>query len=44
MSSGTGDLKLWYRQPPDEWVQALPLGNGRLAPWCSAALPASASS
>ncbi len=24
-------LKLWYRQPAGEWVQALPVGNGRLA-------------
>ena len=25
-----GDLKLWYKQPAQEWVEALPLGNGRL--------------
>jgi len=24
-------LKLWYRQPAAQWVQALPIGNGRLA-------------
>jgi alpha-L-fucosidase 2 len=24
-------LKLWYRQPARTWVQALPVGNGRLA-------------
>lgn len=24
------DLKLWYRQPADQWTEALPLGNGRL--------------
>ena len=24
-------LRLWYRQPAREWVQALPVGNGRLA-------------
>ena len=24
------DLKLWYRQPASEWVEALPVGNGRL--------------
>ena len=23
-------LKLWYRQPAAQWVQALPVGNGRL--------------
>lgn len=25
------DLKLWYDRPADYWVEALPLGNGRLA-------------
>lgn len=24
------DLKLWYCQPANEWVEALPIGNGRL--------------
>jgi alpha-L-fucosidase 2 len=24
------DLMLWYRQPAQEWVEALPVGNGRL--------------
>lgn len=24
------DLTLWYNQPASEWVEALPLGNGRL--------------
>src|SRR5215217_4528747 len=24
------DLKLWYKQPADEWMKALPIGNGRL--------------
>ncbi len=24
------DLRLWYRQPAGEWVEALPVGNGRL--------------
>ena len=23
-------LKLWYRQPAEKWVEALPIGNGRL--------------
>jgi alpha-L-fucosidase 2 len=23
-------MKLWYRQPADEWVEALPVGNGRI--------------
>src|SRR5262249_34556510 len=23
-------LTLWYRRPADRWLQALPLGNGRL--------------
>jgi alpha-L-fucosidase 2 len=25
------DLTLWYRQPAEKWVEALPVGNGRLA-------------
>lgn len=25
-----GDLILWYRQPAEEWTEALPIGNGRL--------------
>ncbi len=24
------DLELWYKQPASEWVEALPVGNGRL--------------
>ena len=24
------DLRLWYRQPAKIWVEALPVGNGRL--------------
>lgn len=24
------DLKLWYKQPASEWVEALPMGNSRL--------------
>lgn len=26
----TGNLKLWYDKPATEWVEALPLGNGRI--------------
>ena len=26
-----GDLRLWYRQPANDWNEALPIGNGRLA-------------
>src|SRR5215470_17144921 len=26
----TGALTLWYRQPAKEWIEALPIGNGRL--------------
>ncbi len=25
-----GDLTLWYRRPANEWIEALPVGNGRL--------------
>src|SRR6188474_2121637 len=24
------ELRLWYRQPADQWTDALPIGNGRL--------------
>ena len=24
------ELKLWYDRPASEWVEALPIGNGRL--------------
>ena len=24
------DLKLWYDKPATQWVEALPVGNGRL--------------
>ncbi|MEZ0472820.1 glycosyl hydrolase family 95 catalytic domain-containing protein [Luteimonas salinilitoris] len=27
---GADALKLWYRRPATQWVEALPLGNGRL--------------
>ena len=23
-------LKLWYEQPAKSWIEAMPLGNGRL--------------
>jgi len=26
----SGNLKLWYQQPAENWLEALPLGNGRL--------------
>jgi alpha-L-fucosidase 2 len=26
----SGSLTLWYRQPAHQWVEALPIGNGRL--------------
>ena len=29
-SSSESPLTLWYRQPAAEWVEALPVGNGRL--------------
>ena len=29
-SAPEGPLTLWYRQPAAEWVEALPVGNGRL--------------
>ena len=25
-----GALRLWYRQPAEQWTEALPIGNGRL--------------
>jgi alpha-L-fucosidase 2 len=28
--SGADELKLWYEQPAMQWVDALPIGNGRL--------------
>ena len=29
-SAESGDLKLWYTKPASQWVDALPIGNGRL--------------
>src|SRR5690606_35714996 len=29
-SAFSQDLKLWYKQPADKWVEALPVGNGRI--------------
>ena len=26
----TEELTLWYEQPADEWMKAIPIGNGRL--------------
>ena len=26
----TSNLTLWYSKPAQEWIQALPIGNGRL--------------
>lgn len=28
--SASDSLELWYKQPADEWTEALPVGNGRL--------------
>lgn len=30
LSFGQQKLKLWYEQPAEAWVEALPLGNGRI--------------
>jgi len=30
MTDTSDKLLLWYAQPADEWVEALPIGNGRL--------------
>jgi alpha-L-fucosidase 2 len=30
MHAEPGDLKLWYANPASQWVDALPIGNGRL--------------
>lgn len=29
-SAFSQDLKLWYKHPAEKWVEALPLGNGRI--------------
>lgn len=29
-ASGSGDMTLWYSKPAERWLQALPVGNGRL--------------
>src|SRR5688572_18159008 len=31
LAGAAPDLTLWYRQPASKWVEALPVGNGRLA-------------
>ena len=30
VSAQTNEMKLWYDKPAERWVEALPLGNGRL--------------
>src|SRR5437879_3032447 len=30
VTPGNNPLKLWYRQPAEQWLEALPVGNGRL--------------
>lgn len=30
LSGSTHELKLWYDEPAGEWLEALPIGNGRL--------------
>src|ERR1700709_2013899 len=30
VSSESSDLTLWYEEPASQWVDALPIGNGRL--------------
>jgi alpha-L-fucosidase 2 len=30
-AGGTPGLTLWYDRPAEKWVEALPLGNGRMA-------------
>ena len=33
------EMKLWYRKPAQEWVEALPVGNGRLGAMAMLRLP-----
>lgn len=30
LPAGENPLRLWYQQPAQKWVEALPVGNGRL--------------
>ena len=30
VSQATGTMRLWYRKPASQWIEALPVGNGRL--------------
>ncbi|MGB7160673.1 MAG: glycoside hydrolase N-terminal domain-containing protein [Tepidisphaeraceae bacterium] len=30
VTRAASDVAMWYRQPAQKWVEALPLGNGRL--------------
>ncbi len=39
MFTGQGALTLWYRQPANEWTEALPVGNGRLGAMVFGGLP-----
>ena len=29
-TDSTQNLKLWYNEPAEKWVEALPIGNGRM--------------
>ena len=33
-SGGRENLELWYERPAGAWVEALPVGNGRLGAMC----------
>ncbi len=37
--SERGDLTLWYRQPAQQWVEALPIGNGRMGAMVFSGVP-----